>query len=232
MEPKFQSSFIPKGPLVSTTNESLSGGRKHREGGLFSFISIIIFTISIILAVGMFGYKFYLKYSIERMGTALDEARAALQPEVIDELTRFDNRIISTKELISKHKLITPLFEFLEKSTPRTVRFNDFRYIVSDKGLEVQIKGEARGYAALALQADILNKSEYFKNPVFGDLSLNDRGEVVFNFTATVDENLVSYQRAIELLDSSLPASASIESEQEVTTEPSASTTSPQTTPN
>ncbi len=212
MEPKFQSSFIPKGPLVSTTSESLSS-RRHKEGGLFSFIAVIIFTISVVAAFGVFGYKFYLKYSIEKMGTALDEARLALQPEVIDELTRFDNRIISTKELVSKHRLVIPIFEFLEVSTPRTVRFSDFRYSVIAQGLEIQMKGEARGYAALALLADIFNKSESFKNPLFGDLSLNDRGEVIFSFTAVVDENLISYQREVELSDTDFPVTPPAETD-------------------
>ncbi|PIQ66437.1 MAG: hypothetical protein COV96_01495 [Candidatus Zambryskibacteria bacterium CG11_big_fil_rev_8_21_14_0_20_42_18] len=217
MEPKFQSSFIPKGPLVSTANESLSS-RRHKEGGLFSFIAVVIFTISIVLAIGVFGYKFYLKYSIEKMGAALDEARAALQPEVISELTRFDNRIISTKELVSKHRLITPLFEFLETSTPRTVRFSDFHYSVTAQGLELQMKGEARGYAALALQADIFSKSEYFKNPLFGDLSLNERGEVIFSFSAVVDESLISYQREVELSDTNFPVAIPAETVEETST--------------
>ena len=221
MEPKFQSSFIPKGPLVSTTSESLSS-RKRKEGGLFSFVAVIIFTISIVVAAGVFGYKFYLEYSIDKMGAALDEARAALQSEVINELTRFDNRIISTRELVSKHRLITPLFEFLEISTPRTVRFSDFRYSITAQGLELQMRGEARGYAALALQADILSKSEYFKNPLFGDLTLNERGEVIFSFTAGVDESLISYQREVELSDTNLPVVVPAEIIQETSTTSSA----------
>ena len=192
MDPKFQSSFIPKGSVVSTT-ASVSAGRKIKKKGLLAFLALIIFSTSVLLAVGMFGYKFYLKYRIETMGVDLERARATLEPETIRELTRLNDRMISTQELISKHHILTPLFEFLEKSVPIRVRFSNFRYSVTEKGLELSMRGEARGYAALALQADIFSKSQYFKDSIFSDLNLNERGDVDFSFKAIVDPNLVSY---------------------------------------
>lgn len=199
MEPKFQSSFIPKGPIASTV-ASLSTGQKTREKNLFSFLALVIFIISVFLAVGIFGYKFYLKYRIDKMGADLEEARATLEPEAIRELTRLDNRIISTQELVAKHHVLSPLFEFLEVSTPKTVRFSNFRYSMTEKGLELSMKGEARGYTALALQADIFSKSEYFKDSIFSDLNLNEKGDVNFSFKTIVDPSLVSYERKVEKL--------------------------------
>lgn len=205
MDPKFQSSFIPKGPQASSTAGSLTvRNNNKKEHSFFSFVSLIIFIISVLLAVGMFGYKFYLKYSINKMGADLDQARATLQPEIISELTSFNNRIISTKELISNHLVLTPVFKFLEASAPKTVRFKDFRYVMTERGIELQMKGEAQGYAALALQADIFSKSEYFKSPIFSDLSLNDKGEVAFSFQTIIDKNLISYER--EIKDMNLPS--------------------------
>ncbi|MDZ4205882.1 MAG: hypothetical protein U1C12_01585 [Patescibacteria group bacterium] len=199
MEPKFQSSFIPKGP-ISSTAPGAPMGRKTEEKSLFSYSAQIVFSVSVFLALGVFGYKFYLKYSIDKMGVDLENARATLQSEVIRELTRLDNRIISSQELIAQHQILSPLFEFLEVSTPRTVRFNDFRYSMTGQGLELSMTGEARGYAALAFQADIFNKSQYFKNSIFSGLKLNERGDVSFSFKAVVDPSLVSYQREVERL--------------------------------
>ncbi|KKW09567.1 MAG: hypothetical protein UY47_C0011G0003 [Parcubacteria group bacterium GW2011_GWB1_49_7] len=67
MGPNFQSSFIPKGP-ISSAIPGAPMGRKTQEKSLFSFLAWIIFNISVVLALGMFGYKFYLKYSIDQMG--------------------------------------------------------------------------------------------------------------------------------------------------------------------
>ena len=197
MEPQFQSSFIPKGPIVSAA-ASTPAGRKPKEKSFLSFLALVIFIISVLLALGMFGYKFYLEYRIETLGQELERTRAALEPETIRELIRLDDRLISTKDLISKHRVLTPLFEFLETSTPVTVRFNNFQYSMTEQGLELSMRGEARGYAALALQADIFNRSQYFVNPIFSNLNLNDRGDVNFAFRAIVDPNLVSYEREVE----------------------------------
>jgi len=201
MEPKFQSSFIPKGSITSAI-PGTPMGRKTKEKSLFVFLASIIFSLSIILALGMFGYKFYLKYSIEQMGTDLENARATLQPEVINELTRLNDRIISSQKLVIQHQILSSLFDFLEVSTPKTVRFNSFQYSKTSQGLELLIMGEARGYTTLALQADIFNKSQYFKNSIFSDLRLNAKGDVGFSFKANVDPDLLSYQREVERIGS------------------------------
>ena len=231
MDPKFQSSFIPKGPISSTVTPSgVSMGRKVKEKSLLSFLALVIFTLSVVLAMGVFGYKFYLKYRIETMGADLERARTTLQPEVIRELTRLDNRIITSRELVAEHQILSPLFKFLEISTPKTVRFNDFSYTMNEFGIELNLMGEARGYAALALQADIFAKSGYFKNAIFSNLNLNSKGDVNFSFKGIVDPTLLSYQRAIEPI--SLPESLPVNNELATSTATSTSTSSPQATPN
>jgi nitrate reductase NapE component len=200
MDPKFQSSFIPKGPLVST-GTSISPGQKKEARSFLAFLAFVIFTISVLLALGVFGYKFYLQYRIGQMGSDLEKAQLVLQPETISELTRLNNRIISAENLISRHRILTPLFAFLETSTLKNVRFSDFSYSQSERGLELSMHGEARGYAALALQADIFSKSKYFKEVVFSDLNLDEKGDVIFSFKAIVDRDLLSYSREVEQLE-------------------------------
>ena len=158
MEPKFQSSFIPKGPLASTTTGP-NLARRPSERTILGLFGLIFFIASVLGAAGVFGYKYYLKGSIEAMQAELETVRAALDSGEIQELTRLHNRIVSTKELLTKHVVLTPFFEFLESSSPRLVRFSDFRYAVGVEGIEVTMRGESRGYEALALQSDIFNKS-------------------------------------------------------------------------
>ena len=203
MEPKFQSSFIPKGPIISNVPGASIGRRTRQEKSLFYILASTVFIMSVLSASGVFGYKFYLKYSIDKMGADLEDARMTLQPEVIRELTRLDNRILSSQKLLARHQILSPLFEFFEVSTPKTVRFKDFSYTKTPQGLELKIIGEARGYAALALQADIFDKSQYFKTPIFSDLSLNEKGDVNFSFKAILDPTLVSYERKVERLGAS-----------------------------
>ena len=206
MEPKFQSSFIPKGPSASSSSQSFTptptttgipSGRRKEESNFLYFIGVVIFIISLVLAIGVFGYKFYIKYRIEKMGTDLEAARTALELDTVKELTLLNSRIISTTNLIKNHHVLNPLFEFPEGSTPKVVRFTNFLYNMNDSGLQLSMKGQARGYSALALEAQLLNKSIYFKNILFSDLSLNDKGEVNFSITANIDPQLLSYERSI-----------------------------------
>lgn len=200
MEPKFQSSFIPKGPHANTFIPKPPTSSRSGGGGVLSFVATLIFITAVVLAGGVFGYKTYLKYSINRMGADLEQARATLQPEVITELTSLSKRIVAAREIVSKHQVLTPFFRFLETSTPVGVRFSAMNYASTISGLELTMNGQARGYASLALLSDILNRSGNFKEITFSDLRLNDRGEVSFSFKALVDPQAVSYARVVEVL--------------------------------
>src|SRR3989344_7757374 len=113
MDPKFQSSFIPKGPAAPSAAVFKTPPKKT-SGGVIGFLAKFVFIISLLLAVGVYGYVFYLKSNIDKMGGELEMARAALDVESINEIVRLNNRIIGTEELLSKHTVLIPLFEFLE----------------------------------------------------------------------------------------------------------------------
>lgn len=196
MEPKFQSSFIPKGPIAGSNAVAPMQARR-RERSLFGFVAVVIFALSFILALATFGYGFYLKYAIKNYEAELESGRAKLESETVKELIRINDRINSTQDLIGSHLLLSPLFKFLEASTIKSVRFTSFNYGVTKGALELSMRGEARSYSALALQADLFNKGGILKNVVFSDLVLDEKGNVVFSFKAAVDPGALSYQKAV-----------------------------------
>lgn len=202
MEPKFQSSFIPKGPMAATASVSRS---PVRSKSLLDTIASLIFTLTILSSVGIFAYNKYLNYSIDKMGAELESARGEVESEATRELIRLDARITSTKTLLANHVVISPLFDFLEDSTLGAVRFTDFEFANSDKGVELSMSGQARSYSALALQANVLSKSQYLKNQVFSNLDLDEKGNVIFSYKATIDPSLVAYRRIIESQNISTP---------------------------
>ncbi|MBX4200423.1 hypothetical protein KW790_03125 [Candidatus Parcubacteria bacterium] len=192
MDPKFQSSFIPKGPLASSA--TLNSLRPHKQGSLLGFIGGLVFTLAVLASLGVFGYKFYLSSEIGKKGAELDSAQASLQLDSIKDLSRLNTRIVSVKQLLGRHTVVSKLFEFLEANTLRTVRFTDFGYNTTNGQIKLQMRGLARGYASVAQQSDIFNKSNYLKNVIFSDLSLDERGNVTFVFSADIDSSLVTLQ--------------------------------------
>jgi hypothetical protein len=195
MEPKFQSSFIPKGPIADSSNVVPS---QSKPKGLFGLLAKAVFAIAVVFGLGIFGYNQYLSYSISQIGAELDTAREQLGSGNVRELINLDARINATNSLLQSHVVLTPLLNFMEESTLRTVRFIEFDYGASDSSLEIRLKGLALGYSAVALQTKAFTNSQYFKNVRVSDLRLDDKGNVAFSLVAEVDPTLISYKRKID----------------------------------
>lgn len=203
MQPQFQSSFIPKGPVSSGPSLSGMNMPRRRQTDLFSLVASSLFILSLVLACGAFLYQLFLNYNISQMKGELESARAALEPETVNTLIRLNSRLVSTEALIKNHQIITPVFDFLEVSTPKTVRYTDFNFNTTTKGLELTIQGQAVSYAALAVAAETFDKAvTYFANTVFSDLRLDDKGNVIFTLRTQVQPAALSYyERTVNIVE-------------------------------
>ncbi|MBX4189360.1 hypothetical protein KW785_02065 [Candidatus Parcubacteria bacterium] len=228
MDPKLQSSFIPKGPEAHSIGTGLYTRRESAGQTVMGVLSVLIFVISIVAALGVFGYTRYLTSRIGSMGADLEEARATINPELIKKITSLDNRLISTKDLLNKHTVLSPFFSFLESATLQSVSYTEFSYNRSKEGkINLILKGLARGYQAVALQSNVFTgvststpaaRNLYFKSPVFSDLHLSEKGEVVFTFSSTVDPALVSYQKFIQASAAKATSTAPVSAPQATST--------------
>lgn len=235
MEPKFQSSFIPKGPVASA-NPLMPAARSNRT--FLGTIAVFAFVVSLLLAGAVFGYGRYLLSHIGTLGGDLNQAKAALQPDVIAELVSTNTRISSTRQLLQKHVSLSPFFDFLEASTLKNVRFNDFNYTADTKGvIALSMKGQARSYGDVAQQSDTFAKSSFLKDPLFSDLGLDEKGNVTFSFSATIDASAVSYQKRFEgqpaasqtVISPSASSTSAVATSTATTTRPVTATTTPKT---
>ncbi len=198
MDPKFQSSFIPKGHASTAVPVSGMRGRSSGQRTVLGLIATVLFVCSIIAAAGVFGYKYYLKYDISSLASQLEEAKLSLGYDEVQELIELDSRIISAETIINNHVILSPVFEFLEQSTVRNVRFTRLDYSSGQQGLSLSLEGEAAGYSALALQSDIFNQSPHLLNQNFSDISLNEEGRVAFKFSAAVNPETISFRKELE----------------------------------
>ena len=58
------------------------------------------------------------------------------------------------------------------------------------------MKGQALNYNSVAKQSDVFSEnptSKYIHNPIFADLDLDQKGNVVFSFTGEIDSDQVLY---------------------------------------
>lgn len=197
MEPNFQTSFIPKKPIVA---ERAPGGRSV---GIFTIIAIFIFFAVIFATGGLYLYKGVLAKSVTQKESDLTLAKNSFEPSKITELQVLDKRLQAATEILSKHIAVTPIFQALSAITMKSVRYTQFTYSLGDgpdAKVNVKMSGIAVGYRSVALQSDLFSTKDIGKNfidPVFSNLTLDSTGNVLFDLNFSVDPSFVDYKQML-----------------------------------
>jgi hypothetical protein len=194
MEQNFQTSFIPKKPIIKETTIS------SQPISAFLIISLFVFLTVLLATGGLYFYKGVVAKKITDLESTLNLAKNRFEPSKIVELQILDKRLKAASEVLSKHSTVIPIFKALEQLTMKTVRFTKFNYSLGTEEkntINVKMSGIAIGYRSIALQADLLAKNKNLIDPVFSNLTLDNSGNVVFDLEFSVDPNFVNYKQAL-----------------------------------
>lgn len=201
MQPTFQTSFIPKKPIVNDPTSGPSSGIV-RETNIFSLVSTIVFVVTLLVSGGLFGYKILLHKQIAQADTEINTARSAFQIDKIKELIGANDRIVSSKVLLEKHVTVSKLLYLFQELTVKRIRLLKMNYANKAGTPTVMVSGEALNYNSLAEQSSIFAKSDYLKNNQFSNFVLAENGNIRVEFASVIDTSLISYKKAIEALSS------------------------------
>ena len=192
MDPRFQTSFIPKKPITATSSVW------EKTVNIFSLVATVLFIVSVAFSGGVFFYEKLVADQIKTNEVNLNKSKSHFDPNLIENVKRLDTRIETSKKLLSSHVSVTPFFGFLSSVTLKSVRFKDisFSYLSGDK-VVVLMKGQAQSYEAVALQSDLLEEQSNLNDTVISDMALEAAGTVSFNVTTTVNSNLLSYSKNV-----------------------------------
>lgn len=194
MDQNFQTSFIPKKPIIKERTTYAE------PVGILLVASLIVLFTVLISTAGFYFYKISLSKNIADMKETLISSKNRLELDKIAEMQILDKRLNASSEILSKHVTVAPIFDALEKVTMKTVRYTRFSYSFSgDKGNTVDIKmtGIATGYGAVALQSDLFAANRNFIEPIFSNLTLDTKGNVMFNLDFSVDPSFVNYKQSL-----------------------------------
>ncbi|KKQ02340.1 MAG: hypothetical protein US18_C0006G0013 [Parcubacteria group bacterium GW2011_GWB1_36_5] len=208
MEPNFQTSFIPKKPIVAERVVS------SRSVGFFTVISFFILFTILLATGGIYFYKGIVTKNVTKMESDLNLAKNRFEPSVITELKLLDRRLRASSEILSQHIAITPIFQALQDITMKTVRYTKFDYNlepalsgqnetekdVKNTKVTIKMSGQAIGYRSVALQSDLFTTRDEGKNfidPVFSNLTLDDKGNVLFDLEFSVNPSFVDYKTTL-----------------------------------
>ena len=194
MDQNFQTSFIPKKPMIKESAVS------SRPVGILLIISLFILFLTLLMTGGLYFYKGIIAKQIIDKDKSLTLAKNDFEPAKITELQILDKRLRAATEILSNHITITPVFNVLEQITMKTVRFTKFSYnFEAEKNTAINIKmsGLAVGYRSVALQADLFAKNKNFIDPIFSNLTLDNNGNVLFDLEFSVDLDFVNYKQTL-----------------------------------
>jgi hypothetical protein len=208
MEPVISTSFIPK-RAIST--EPIVTSSRGKVVGLLSFITVIVVLGTGIAFAGVYLYQQSLAAEQAKAQAAITAAENDLGSSFVTDMQRLSLRLSGVNTLIQNHVVVSPIFDALEATTLQSVQYKDFSYQFTTspgtnaKLVQVTINGVATNYQALALQSDAYAKSTLIQNPIFSNLTVEDKTQNVdFKLVFTVDPSALSYQTFI----ANLPAAA------------------------
>jgi hypothetical protein len=194
MEQNFQTSFIPKKPIIKERAES------SQPVSIFLILALFILFTVLLATGGLYFYKGVVAQNIIEMEKDLITAQSRFEPSKLSELQVLDKRLRASNEILANHIAVTPIFEMLEKLTIKNVRFTRFDYSLSNENksaINVKMSGVALGYRSIAMQSDVFAESKNIVDPVFSNLMLDNSGNVMFDLDFSVDSSFVNYKQTL-----------------------------------
>lgn len=186
-----QTTFIPKKPMAS------SNVRPRVRGGVnfFLIVGVIMFILSIASAGLTFAWRKNMERQIAQSEAYIKKNEASFEADLLDTISKLNERIEVGKELLSKHVAVSKIFDVIGSETIESVRFKSLNYSLDDKGeVKIALSGEGDNFNSIAIQSDHLNKSKNLKNPIMSNFTVSESGKVGFNLTANVPVKLILYK--------------------------------------
>lgn len=211
MDTKFQTSFIPKKPILMDQKVVHHGSTTS----IFMFISVLVFIFSIAGAVFSLIWKDVLIKQQTQYAIDLKKAESRFDIATIEKLKKASVKIDTATQLLKNHLAVSEIFNIISLLTADGIRFTSFEFspstVVSDpnnteasNGIKISMKGVGSSFSAIAWQSDVFGKSAKFgtnkvvKNPILTDLQLDPlTGNVAFSFTAEINPEDLNYEKQI-----------------------------------
>ncbi len=193
MENSFQTSFIPKKPIIEN---GLSAGGKKSTASISIIVTISLMIIMGLATGGLYFYRGYLQNSKDQLSANLSKVRESFDKNTILELEMYDKKTSVARQILDSHIVVTPIFDVINELTLSSIqytRFNQERK--TDNSFIVRMSGIAKDYKSIALQADVFNteRGQAFRDLIFSNLTKDKNNYVTFDLEFSVDPALLSY---------------------------------------
>jgi len=186
-------SFIPKGSLVRET----AFLERRRPRSAMGFIAGLVFIASAGSYAGLYFYNGSLeKKVVERTDEINKTQKVFSDAPQVGRAQVFRARAELASDLLGKHTLVSPIFDFLSENTIGSILYEKFSFTRGTDGATVELVGEAPTYASLAYQGDVLRKNtEDISKFDIKNVSLTKFGTVSFVLSLTFTPDFLLYAK-------------------------------------
>ena len=197
MENSFQTSFIPKKPIIQN---GATSSKSNSTTSISMVVSVFILVVMLLAAGGLYAYKeFVLLKDKQALSENLKKIKESFNKDTITELEMYDKRTTVARQVLEGHTVLSPLFEKINELTLSSIQYTKFEHKITNNLFSVRMSGIARDYKSIALQADVFNtdKGRVFKDVIFSNLTKDKSNFVTFDVEFNVDPTLLSYANNI-----------------------------------
>jgi hypothetical protein len=191
---QFTTTFIPKKPMMEAPK---SGAPVSRPVGLISTLVTVLFFVTLAIAGGIYFWKSYETKNVAVLAESVAKVEKAFDPQSITKLQSLDRQLKNGSTLVKNHIVASPIFDVLELSTIKQIRFTKLDISRDDvKGTLVKMSGESDGYESIAQQSDAFGANTSIKDAIFSNFFLTSKGRVSFDLSFGVTPDFVDFEKA------------------------------------
>ncbi len=153
----------------------------------------VLLAVGIVLVLGLGGTYAYFYFQGKNMSQRITEISQKLQKTeeekaLENDLLSKEKKIEDFKKLLSGHKKIINVFNFLQERTHPQVWFSNFNF--EGSGGSVSVEAKAKNFEAAGQQLLTLRKESILKTINLSELSTGEQGGVVFSLNLTFDSQI------------------------------------------
>ncbi len=199
MEPKFQTTFIPKSPVVSGTKEVFS--EPQGKVTLLSILAMIVFMASILASGGLFLYTKVQEKSLADLKASMSLEKESFNESIIKDLILASDQIKAVKNLLDNHLILSNIFAVLQSSTIQNINFTEISFETKNEGfVKVSFKGLTTSYDYIAKQSELFKSTGFLNEVSFHNIEVDKDGNLVFEGTLSVNIESTLYREVLKKL--------------------------------
>ena len=203
MEPKFQTSFIPKNPVFPTGAGTNNNNREQYNSSIsfLSIVALILFLLSVISSGGLFFYSKLQQKSIIELKESLALEKASFSESTTKDLILFSDQLKVVKLLLDKHLILSNIFIIMQSSTIPNINFTEISFDTKTEGVvSVDFEGQSTSYEHIAKQSELFKSTGFLRDVLFYNMEIDRDGNLVFEGSMSVLVNDTSYKEILNKL--------------------------------